>query len=118
MPVYPFRCTKCNHEFEITQSMREEHVAKCPECKSDKTERVWTVPAMQVKSDAYTMAKLHAPKRRLEDWDRLRDERSERQRKATDPKDLTNEYHVPAVRKRKPADGKKKRTRRVPKKTA
>jgi putative FmdB family regulatory protein len=118
MPVYEFRCTKCHHEFEVVQPMNQKHEAACPECQSDKTERIWSIPAMQVRSDAYEMAKKDAPKQRLENWDKVRDERATRQRKATDQRELTNEYHMPAVRRRKKVTGKAKRTRRVPKRTA
>lgn len=39
MPTYTYRCTKCGHEFERFQSMSDEPVKRCPECKS-KVERV------------------------------------------------------------------------------
>lgn len=34
MPTYTYRCTKCGHEFERFQSMSDEPVKRCPECKS------------------------------------------------------------------------------------
>jgi putative FmdB family regulatory protein len=33
MPTYTYRCTKCGHEFERFQSMADEPVKRCPECK-------------------------------------------------------------------------------------
>lgn len=32
MPTYEYRCTACNHEFELFQRMSEEPGAPCPEC--------------------------------------------------------------------------------------
>ncbi|HAS83428.1 MAG TPA: FmdB family transcriptional regulator [Verrucomicrobia bacterium] len=33
MPTYEYECTKCNHRFERFQSMKDEHVKRCPECR-------------------------------------------------------------------------------------
>lgn len=32
MPTYAFRCTKCQHEFEVTQSVNAPPVTKCEKC--------------------------------------------------------------------------------------
>ena len=32
MPTYDYKCTKCDHGFELFQSMSEEPAKKCPEC--------------------------------------------------------------------------------------
>ncbi|MEE8578137.1 MAG: FmdB family zinc ribbon protein [candidate division Zixibacteria bacterium] len=32
MPTYPYRCQKCNHEFEEFQSITEDPIEVCPEC--------------------------------------------------------------------------------------
>lgn len=32
MPIYGYRCTQCNHEFEIVQRMVDEPLKTCPEC--------------------------------------------------------------------------------------
>ena len=33
MPTYDYRCKKCGHEFEVFQSMMDEPLKVCPECK-------------------------------------------------------------------------------------
>lgn len=33
MPTYDYRCTKCDHLFELFHSMSDESVKKCPKCK-------------------------------------------------------------------------------------
>jgi putative FmdB family regulatory protein len=33
MPTYEYACQKCGHEFEQFQSMRDEPLKKCPQCK-------------------------------------------------------------------------------------
>jgi len=37
MPTYQYRCsdTSCSHEFEIRQSMTEDKLTECPDCKEE-----------------------------------------------------------------------------------
>jgi putative FmdB family regulatory protein len=32
MPIYGYRCTECDHELEVLQSMSAEPLKVCPEC--------------------------------------------------------------------------------------
>ena len=32
MPTYDYKCNQCGHDFELFQSMSEDHIKKCPEC--------------------------------------------------------------------------------------
>jgi putative FmdB family regulatory protein len=41
MPIYSYRCTKCDHRFEELQMLTDKPLSKCPECKS-KLEKVPT----------------------------------------------------------------------------
>jgi len=31
MPTYEYECTKCGHQFEIVQSMKDPHLKDCPQ---------------------------------------------------------------------------------------
>jgi putative FmdB family regulatory protein len=33
MPTYSYRCTACNHAFDIQQAFSEDSLSLCPECK-------------------------------------------------------------------------------------
>jgi len=33
MPTYSYKCTKCAHVFELQQSITDDAIASCPECK-------------------------------------------------------------------------------------
>jgi putative FmdB family regulatory protein len=33
MPTYEYECTKCDHQFERFQSMSDEPLKRCPECR-------------------------------------------------------------------------------------
>lgn len=40
MPTYDYHCTVCDREFEVTQSIKEEIGAACPNCKVWGTKRL------------------------------------------------------------------------------
>jgi putative FmdB family regulatory protein len=40
MPTYEYRCTACDHQFEIFQQMSDAVKRKCPECGKNKLERL------------------------------------------------------------------------------
>jgi putative FmdB family regulatory protein len=43
MPLYEYSCRKCSHTFEAIVFNGE--TVECPECKSDRLERLLSVPA-------------------------------------------------------------------------
>lgn len=47
MPTYTYKCTneKCehyDHEFEVKQSMKDDKLTECPECKEETLQKVIT----------------------------------------------------------------------------
>ena len=40
MPTYDYKCTACNHTFELFQSMSARPVRKCPKCGNLKVKRL------------------------------------------------------------------------------
>jgi len=48
VPLYEYRCTKCNHVFEKIQKFSDPHVTECPKCGSA-IEQVISAPAVQFK---------------------------------------------------------------------
>jgi putative FmdB family regulatory protein len=58
MPIYEYRCGKCDHAFEqLVASMNGEHAVVCPQCGSRKVEKQLSVfSARQAES-----APAHAP---------------------------------------------------------
>lgn len=41
MPTYDYECEACGHKFEQFQSMKDEALTKCPECKKKKLRRLF-----------------------------------------------------------------------------
>jgi len=40
MPTYDYKCDACEHTFEEFQSMKDEPLKKCPQCKKKKLRRL------------------------------------------------------------------------------
>lgn len=97
MPIYEFRCERCEHEFEIQQGMNDEHVSRCPECRSSKTVRVFSPPIISLRSEQWHAGRsVGAPKQRLDQAADLRDQRDKRKKDPKSDRERTsNELHLP-----------------------
>jgi len=40
MPTYEYECKKCQHKFEVSQSMTAKPISECPKCHSSKVKRL------------------------------------------------------------------------------
>ena len=40
MPTYEYECVKCEHRFEVFQSMKEPAITTCPQCGQPTVERI------------------------------------------------------------------------------
>lgn len=51
MPMYEYKCSKCNHQFEkLAKSMSSTDAVECPKCGSKKTDRALSVFAVSSQS--------------------------------------------------------------------
>lgn len=41
MPTYDYECDACGHQMELFQSITEDPIKKCPECKKNKLRRLF-----------------------------------------------------------------------------
>ena len=48
MPTYDYVCDACQHEFELFQSMKDDPIRKCPQCKRLKLRRLFGTGAAVV----------------------------------------------------------------------
>ena len=52
MPIYEYRCTACQHTFEVMQKFSDPPVKKCPECKG-KVEKLLSAPGLLFKGSGW-----------------------------------------------------------------
>ena len=53
MPTYVYRCEGCKHEFEQRQTMTDDALVDCPECKEPKLKKVITGTGFILKGDGW-----------------------------------------------------------------
>lgn len=53
MPTFDFRCAKCNAMFEFARPFGSKLKPVCPECKSKKTEKMLSPPAIHFKGAGF-----------------------------------------------------------------
>jgi putative FmdB family regulatory protein len=52
LPLYPYRCTQCGHQYEKVQKFSAEPDTVCPQC-GGPVERPLTAPALQFKGSGW-----------------------------------------------------------------
>lgn len=62
MPIYEYRCDKCEREFEVEQRITEDPLRSCPNCRSRKVRRLISQTSFVLKgggwySDLYSSGK-------------------------------------------------------------
>jgi putative FmdB family regulatory protein len=62
MPVYEYRCDKCEHEFEREQRITDDPVKTCPECRSRRVKKLISQTSFVLKgggwyNDLYSSSK-------------------------------------------------------------
>ncbi len=53
MPTFDFQCAKCGTVFEFARPFGSKATPACPKCKSKKTEKLLTPPAIQFKGSGW-----------------------------------------------------------------
>lgn len=53
MPLYDYRCSECDHEFEVLQGISDEPLTDCPECKQSTLGKLVSAPAFTFKGGGW-----------------------------------------------------------------
>jgi putative FmdB family regulatory protein len=53
MPIYPYVCTACGHEFDALQKISEDPLTECPECGESTLRKRLAAPAFQLKGTGW-----------------------------------------------------------------
>ncbi len=53
MPIYPYHCDSCDHQFEKLQKISEPLLTICPECGEDKLRKLVTAAGFQLKGSGW-----------------------------------------------------------------
>lgn len=53
MPIYPYVCTACGHEFDALQKISDDPLTECPECGEATLRKRLAAPAFQLKGTGW-----------------------------------------------------------------
>jgi len=53
MPIYPYVCTACGHEFDTLQKFSDEPLKDCPKCQEPRLRKRLTAPSFQLKGTGW-----------------------------------------------------------------
>ena len=49
MPIYEYKCSKCEHQFEVIQRFSDNPVESCPECNKKPVQKLVSAPSFRLK---------------------------------------------------------------------
>ena len=53
MPIYEYKCLKCEHQFEVIQRFSDNPVEICPKCKKKKIKKLISAPTFRLKGGGW-----------------------------------------------------------------
>ena len=53
MPIYEYKCSKCEHQFEIIQRISDIPVEVCPECSQTSVNKLVSAPSFRLKGGGW-----------------------------------------------------------------
>lgn len=53
MPIYPYVCTACGHEFDALQKISDDPLTECPQCGESRLRKRLAAPAFQLKGTGW-----------------------------------------------------------------
>ena len=53
MPIYEYKCSACNHQFDAIQKMSDDPIKTCPRCAEDKAVRLVSAAGFQLKGSGW-----------------------------------------------------------------
>jgi len=53
MPIYEYKCSKCEHKFEVIQRFSDHPVESCPECNEKAVKKLVSAPSFRLKGGGW-----------------------------------------------------------------
>jgi len=53
MPIYEYKCSKCEHQFEIIQRISDIPIEVCPECSQISVNKLVSAPSFRLKGGGW-----------------------------------------------------------------
>ena len=53
MPIYDYKCSKCDHQFEVIQKFSDKPLKKCPNCNLNTVSKMVSAPSFRLKGGGW-----------------------------------------------------------------
>jgi len=53
MPIYEYKCSKCEHQFEVIQRFSDNPIESCPECNEKQVKKLVSAPSFRLKGGGW-----------------------------------------------------------------
>ena len=53
MPIYDYKCPKCEHQFEVIQKFSDKPIKTCPECNKESVQKLVSAPSFRLKGGGW-----------------------------------------------------------------
>ena len=53
MPIYEYKCLKCEHQLEVIQRFTDNPVESCPECNNKSVQKLVSAPSFRLKGGGW-----------------------------------------------------------------
>ena len=53
MPIYEYKCLKCEHQFEVIQRFTDNPLENCPECNNKSLQKLVSAPSFRLKGGGW-----------------------------------------------------------------
>ena len=85
MPIYEYKCLKCEHQFEVIQSFSDNPVESCPECNQKSIQKLVSAPSFRLKGGGWYETDFKTgSKKNIVDTKHEKDSQSKDKTKKTD----------------------------------
>ena len=104
MPLYEYRCTACDHQFEVIQKFSDAPISVCPKCSGGPVEKLLSSPAFQFKGTGwYVTDYARKDQGKSSDKDKSADKEKSSDKESSDKdksseKDKSSDKDKPAAR--------------------
>jgi len=91
MPIYEYKCDKCDHQFEILQKINDEPAKICPQCNANRLRKLVSAAAFKLKGTGWYETDFKTGKKKnlvKEDKDKPSKEKKESKKKTESKKKI------------------------------
>ena len=53
MPIYEYKCSKCEHQFEVIQRFSDNPIESCPKCNKKSVKKLVSAPSFRLKGGGW-----------------------------------------------------------------